>query len=53
MSLKRVQHKLIEALETEGRETEAKSLRDDFGENEHISRDLDFLDSEALERSFD
>ena len=53
VSLKRVQHKLIEALETEGRETEAKSLRDDFGENEHISRDLDFLDSEALERSFD
>jgi hypothetical protein len=53
VSLKRVQHKLIEALETEGRETEARSLRDGFGGDEQISRDLDFLDREALERSFD
>lgn len=53
VGLKRVQQRLIEALESEGRDTEARSLRDDFGDDSQISRDLDFLDQEILERSFE
>ena len=53
VGLKRVQQRLIEALETEGRDTEARSLREDFDDDSQISRDLDFLDQEVLERSFE
>jgi hypothetical protein len=53
VGLKRVQRRLIEALEKDGRDMEARSLSESFGEDSQISKDLDFLDQEILERSFE
>jgi len=53
VGLKRVRQRLIDALETEGRDMEARSLREDMSDDTQISKDLDFLDQELLERAFE
>ena len=48
-----MQQQLILQLETEGRDMEARSLREDFADDLQKSKDLEFLDQEILERGFE
>ena len=53
VSLMRVQQRLIKELESEGRDEEARSLREDFADDLQRSKDLQFLDRGMLERGLE
>jgi hypothetical protein len=53
VSLMRVQQRLIRELEADGRDAEARSLREDFADDLQKSKDLQFIDRELLERGFE
>lgn len=53
VSLMRVQQRLIKELEADGRDAEARSLREDFADDLQKSKDLQFIDREILERGFE
>ncbi len=53
VSLMRVQQRLVRELEADGRDAEARSLREDFADDLQKSKDLQFIDRELLERGFE
>jgi len=53
VSLMRVQQRLIRELEADGRDAEARSLREDLADDLQKSKDLQFIDRELLERGFE